>query len=194
MFDLRNIEFSGTPDGDIEVRQSGKLVFTYAENHIDFTDAMIDRLRYFYTEAYEALQEEYSKFSGNRIYFRYRIVHRFIRCNFQEHDHQYDIDHHGVFHFEHVKCPMRGECKQMDIICNPLFNTNLTSRELEIMNMYYDANNTDMIADALSISIKTVEKHKSNALRKLGLHSLADFNLYASKNNIFNRKNDSRQK
>jgi DNA-binding NarL/FixJ family response regulator len=40
------------------------------------------------------------------------------------------------------------------------------------------------VADALSISIKTVETHKTNILEKLGLRNTAQLVRYAIKQNI----------
>jgi DNA-binding NarL/FixJ family response regulator len=50
----------------------------------------------------------------------------------------------------------------------------LTSREKEIVRLIIDGKKSKDIADALFISVKTVHKHRSNILEKLGLSSLAD--------------------
>jgi DNA-binding NarL/FixJ family response regulator len=40
------------------------------------------------------------------------------------------------------------------------------------------------IANSLNLSLKTVETHRGNIMRKLGLHNIADLVLYAIRNHI----------
>lgn len=51
---------------------------------------------------------------------------------------------------------------------------NLTVREKQIVRLIIDGKKSKEIADALFISIKTVNKHRSNILVKLGIHNLAE--------------------
>jgi len=57
----------------------------------------------------------------------------------------------------------------------------LTPREQEIMRLLADGLSAREAADRLCISPKTVENHRSNILRKLGLHSSVDLVRYAAK-------------
>jgi DNA-binding NarL/FixJ family response regulator len=50
----------------------------------------------------------------------------------------------------------------------------LTTREKEIVRLIIDGKKSKDIADKLFISVKTVHKHRSNILEKLGLNNLAD--------------------
>ena len=183
--ELKSIEFYSTPSGEVMVKKAGEPLKKYLEGDVELTSQMIEVISEFYTEAFHALCEVYTKSEANTRYFEYLIVHRFIRCNFGEYDNVHDIDHTGVFRFEHVKCPLRGECKHCEIICSPKFNSKLTEREHEVMRLYYDSFSSNDIAERLYISIKTVEKHKSNVLKKLGLHSHAEFNRYAARHKLF---------
>jgi DNA-binding NarL/FixJ family response regulator len=47
----------------------------------------------------------------------------------------------------------------------------LTSREREILKLIAEGNKNKDIARALFISVKTVEKHRSNLMEKLGVHN-----------------------
>lgn len=56
---------------------------------------------------------------------------------------------------------------------------NLTDREREILTMVAEGYTNREIAEALFISVKTVETHKSNIMEKLNLHKRAELVRYA---------------
>ena len=55
----------------------------------------------------------------------------------------------------------------------------LTARELEIVKLVAEGNTSDEIAEALVISKKTVEHHRSNILEKLGMRDRVELTRYA---------------
>ncbi|WP_410790630.1 response regulator [Kribbella sp. C-35] len=55
----------------------------------------------------------------------------------------------------------------------------LTAREEEILKLVAEGNSSKEIAELLTISIKTVERHRSNMLQKLGLRDRLDLTRYA---------------
>lgn len=57
----------------------------------------------------------------------------------------------------------------------------LTPREQEIMRMLAEGQTKSGIADKLCISVKTVENHRSNIMKKLDLHNAMDLVRYAAK-------------
>jgi DNA-binding NarL/FixJ family response regulator len=57
----------------------------------------------------------------------------------------------------------------------------LTAREQEIMRMLAEGASKGDIADQLHISIKTVENHRSNIMRKLNIHSAMELVRYAAR-------------
>lgn len=60
----------------------------------------------------------------------------------------------------------------------------LTKRENEVLQAVAEGKTNQEVADALFISIKTVETHKTNILLKLGLRNTADLVRYAIKHEI----------
>ncbi|HXW91553.1 MAG TPA: response regulator transcription factor [Terriglobales bacterium] len=66
------------------------------------------------------------------------------------------------------------------------FRSRLTSREREVVQLIAESKSTKEVAVALGLSVKTVETHRSNIMRKLELHSVSDLVLYAVRNNIVN--------
>lgn len=55
----------------------------------------------------------------------------------------------------------------------------LTHREREILKLIGEGHSNKSIANYFSLSIKTVEKHRSNLMRKLNLHNAAMLTSYA---------------
>lgn len=55
----------------------------------------------------------------------------------------------------------------------------LTPREREVLKLIGEGNKSKEIADYLCISLHTVEKHRSNLMEKLNLHSVSALTAYA---------------
>jgi len=60
----------------------------------------------------------------------------------------------------------------------------LSPREREVVQLVAEGKTSKEVATILDMALKTVETHRSNILRKLKLHSIADLVLYAVKNEI----------
>jgi DNA-binding NarL/FixJ family response regulator len=60
----------------------------------------------------------------------------------------------------------------------------LTSREREIVQLLAEGNTCRQVAEALGLSIKTADTHRSKIMRKLNIHSIRDLVLFAVRNNI----------
>lgn len=181
-------EFYGTPEGEVIISENGQHR-TYEMADKAFTSFILERIKTFHSEAYKALCETYCKSQLNKSYCEYLIVRRFIKCNFSQYDNIADLEQ-GIFKFEFVPCPLRGECKYDRIICCAKYDTKLTERENEVMKHYCVGLKADAIAEKLFISIETVKTHKRNALQKLGMTSISEFIAYAAKNRIYENDND----
>jgi DNA-binding NarL/FixJ family response regulator len=57
--------------------------------------------------------------------------------------------------------------------------TVLTEREEEIVKLIAEGHPSKQIADQLSISVKTVERHRANILEKLGMRDRTELTRYA---------------
>jgi DNA-binding NarL/FixJ family response regulator len=60
----------------------------------------------------------------------------------------------------------------------------LSSRERELVQLISEGNITKQVATIMNVTAKTAETHRSNVMRKLGVHSIAELVLYAVRNNI----------
>jgi DNA-binding NarL/FixJ family response regulator len=66
----------------------------------------------------------------------------------------------------------------------PLAKAVLTPREREVIQLLAEGKTSKEVAVALKLSVKTAETHRTNLMRKLDLHSVADLTLYAIRNGI----------
>lgn len=66
--------------------------------------------------------------------------------------------------------------------------TELTERELEVLNLICREYTNKEIGDLLSISVRTVDTHRRNILQKTGAKNTAGLVKYAIKHNVFNIK------
>ena len=60
----------------------------------------------------------------------------------------------------------------------------LSAREREVVQLLAEGKSSKEIASHLELSVKTVETHRANIMRKLHSHSVRDLVLYAVKNKI----------
>jgi DNA-binding NarL/FixJ family response regulator len=63
-------------------------------------------------------------------------------------------------------------------------NEVLTGREREVIQLLAEGKTSKEVAVTLNLSVKTAETHRTNLMRKLGLHSVADLTRYAVRNGI----------
>jgi DNA-binding NarL/FixJ family response regulator len=69
-----------------------------------------------------------------------------------------------------------------DVVANPRASNSpdfLTDREREILKLVVESHSSKDIAAKLSISLKTVDNHRSNLMRKLNMHDVASLTRYA---------------
>lgn len=64
----------------------------------------------------------------------------------------------------------------------------LTSREREVLQLIAEGCSTKEIALRLDVSVKTVETHRSNLMRKLDVSSVAELTVYAIKEGLITLK------
>jgi DNA-binding NarL/FixJ family response regulator len=60
----------------------------------------------------------------------------------------------------------------------------ITAREREVLAMIANGQSNKCMAMTLELSVKTIEKHRANLMRKLGLSNLADVTRFALENGI----------
>lgn len=182
---LSNTEFYTTPEGSVMVKPIGQPVYELKENCRDFISAMLAIIRERYPKAHTALMKLYSSSSMNRTWYEYKVVHRFIRCNFGDYNQGViDISHNGTFQFEEVGCPLRDECTLEGIVCKPEFDTHLTDREIDVFRLYAKNLQTEQIAEELHISPCTVNRHRENIKAKIRAGNVSEMVAYWYANHL----------
>jgi DNA-binding NarL/FixJ family response regulator len=63
-------------------------------------------------------------------------------------------------------------------------NSTLSEREHEVLRLIVSGCSNRVIAERLFISTKTVDSHRTNVMRKLGIHSTADLVRHALKTGL----------
>jgi DNA-binding NarL/FixJ family response regulator len=84
---------------------------------------------------------------------------------------------HHAFFSDHVSETLLGNFIEQSGSGNS--SISLTAREREVVQLIAEGNSNKKIAHLLSISVKTVETHRSASMRKLDIHSIADLVRYA---------------
>lgn len=177
---MKNIEFFLSPDRKRIVYKGSSSYQELSQNDTEFINYLYYRIRDDYPEAFKRLQKIY----GQMHNYKWMMVRRFVKCNFSVQDEREDITGLGDFILECVPCPLRDECADENVICNPQFNTTLSKRETEIVKLICE-HFTDMdISDKLFISYHTVCNHRRKILKKLGVDNKAGIVDYAHKHNL----------
>lgn len=165
---LDRYEFFNSPDGTVYVKPFDKPMFVYDIECRQITNELIAYIRDLYPGSFTALSSLYSASERNKDYFMFKIVHRFIRCNFGENDTlSYDINQVGAMCFEEVRCPLRGECIYEGVICKPSLQSKLSSREEEVGRLLASGLSNIEAAGELGISICTIHRHIANIKARL---------------------------
>ena len=165
------IEFYNSPQGKVFVMETGKQ-YELTEKRYDVIERLLETIEDNYNDAYKCLETIYKKSKPNASFYKYKIVHRFLRCNCGEMDTlRWDIDNLGNIHLEQVRCPLRGtgDCEYENILCMPQKTTTIKGRQLQIAEKLADGLNNQEIADAFFISIHTVHNIIQQIKSKIGV-------------------------
>jgi DNA-binding NarL/FixJ family response regulator len=65
----------------------------------------------------------------------------------------------------------------------------ITSREREILKLIAEGYKNREIADYLCVSVKTVDKHRTNLMRKLDIHTVSALTAFALKKGLVTKSN-----
>lgn len=168
---MESIEFRVSPDGKVYFTKSGEEEKRLTRFTKDVCVQVLGMISERFPGAWSRLRLIYkpkSKTHAEQDKAAFKIVERFIRCNFGEHDLLTpDIENH-ILHFEEVRCPLRGLCPDENIICKPQSLVKLSPAEKEVVKLYLWGETFDEIARRLGKAPSTVKVQLHNIKRKLG--------------------------
>lgn len=139
------------------------------EKDRDAIEFMLQKIEEYFPAAMKALKEWASASQPNKWHYEYRIVDRFIRCNFGDADFLHPDIELDMFHFEEVKCPLRGICPHENIICKPTASLGLSPEEQKVARLYAKGMLPKEIAAKLGKAEKTCKEQLTRACRRLHL-------------------------
>lgn len=160
-------------DGQTCTRRSGSSKPLTPDDREEI-EWMLEQMRRCFPGAVERLEEWAGESKPNKRFFEYRMVDRFIRCNFGEADFLYSDIEDGMFHFEEVMCPLRGICKDENVVCKPKFKMPVSKEESRAAVLYSKGLTANEIAKKLGKGVKTVKNQLGSACKRLGLSRTRD--------------------
>lgn len=164
---METLEFFTSPDGSVYYKKPGEESRRLTKFNTDIVDPLHDIIKQRFPECYAALAKLYRR-------NKFKIVERFVRCNFGEHDLlTQDIDH-DILNFEEVRCPLRGMCEYERVICKPKTMVNLSRCEREIADLYLQGLTLTAIAERLHKNPQTVKVQLMRVRKKCGVTHCRD--------------------
>jgi len=178
---ITDVEFYADTNGTVFVLYPDGSTKMLAETDRVLIEGVLDTLESLHPECLSRLKDIYRKSSNNKVYHEYRIVQRFIRCNWPLLDSNTKDFSPGQINSESFYCSLRQECEQCGIICNPKISTTLTSREIEVFSLIASGMQSEEIADKLFLSVHTINRHRENIKLKIEARSVAEMIIWWNK-------------
>ena len=168
---MEEIEIRTSPNGKVYYSVNGgderKLTKFSTEIH-PLLSVVEERFPVCYARLAELYQASKNKGTMNDRTFK--MLERFVRCHFGEHD-LLTADIEGrKLHFEEVKCPLRGGfCPDENVICKPKSVVNLSPEEARAAKLYVDGYTCKEIAKELGKNLNTIKVQLFRIKQKLGV-------------------------
>lgn len=170
----KQVEFFVSLQGEVCFYGHDGKVLSYSTEHPEIINHMAELISRLYPEAYKYLAGLYAKSKPNKLYFKFLISDRFIRCNLGSNDTLcFDVDG-TILHLEKVDCPLRGICPRENIVCLPKLKTPFFPKELEVAKYFAQGYVAREIAEILGKSKNTVSAQLRKMTKRLGLQSTRD--------------------
>ena len=135
----------------------------------DIVRSMYANIRRIFPEAMERLESIYESSRLNKPFFEFKVVDRFVRCNFGEPDFLHPDVEKDIFNLEEVKCPLRNICEHEHVICKPKAILGIKGEELKVAKLYAKGCLPGEIAEELGKSEGTCKTQLNRICKKLQL-------------------------
>nr|WP_294874738.1 helix-turn-helix transcriptional regulator [Prevotella sp.] len=168
------VEFFVSSQGEVYFYGEAGDMLRYDMSQAELIKEVAGMIERVYPDAYQHLYDENIKSKPNKLYHKFLITDRFIRCNLGSNDTlQYDIDN-GFFNIEKVNCPLRSICPSEGIVCCPKIKSPFFPKELEVAKLYATGYVARDIAKKLGKSVNTVAAQLRKMTKRLNLSSTRD--------------------
>ncbi len=89
----------------------------------------------------------------------------------------------GYYYVSPLILPLviEGFCQMEKTSIDTVSGVKLSTRERELLKLIAEGNKNREIAHLLCLSVKTVETHRYNLMKKLDIHNIADLTVFASR-------------
>lgn len=89
----------------------------------------------------------------------------------------------GYYYVSPIVLPLviQGFCQMEKNSIDNISGVKLSTRERELLKLIAEGNKNREIANILCLSVKTVETHRYNLMKKLDIHNIADLTVFASR-------------
>ena len=172
---MKKIEFYNDPDGHVyyTLENGDKKRLTRFDDNI--IDNLLNMIMKTFPDTFSALLKTYPRKHSTKsaeLQHKFIMAERFIRCNFGENDLlTLDFDN-GIYHYEMVRCPLRGgHCQFENVICNPKSkqDVKLSCLEKNVASMYSEGVTFSEIAEYMDKSPNTIKTVLHRIRKKLKL-------------------------
>lgn len=164
---MERLEFYTSPDGNVYYKRPGEESKRLTKFNADIVNGLHDIIKTRFPECYAELAKLYKRNV-------FKIVERFVRCNFGEHDLLSQDIEHEILNFEEVRCPLRGMCEYERVICKPKTMVSLSPCEREIASLYLEGYTFNTIAERLGKNSQTVKVQLMSIKKKCGVKHCRD--------------------
>lgn len=163
-----DVEFFAGSDGHVWYRTVDDCQ-QLSVRSTEIIDYMIEYISRTYPGTLRREKELFKASERNRIFFKFRIVDRFVRCNMGE-DNTQRLDISGnLLNLEFVHCPLRGVCMDEGVICCPKAASAFSPAEQQVAVLYSNGCSISEIADDLNKSQSTVNNQLWKIMKKFGV-------------------------
>lgn len=159
---MERVEFRNSPEGVVYYKVDNHREKRLTKFSTELTEPLIKLIFSSYPECYARLSTIYKD-------DKFKMVERFIRCNFGENDLLTKDIENDMLNFEEVRCPLRGICPDEKVICKPKGTVNLSPCEKRVVDLYINGYTFDKIAFILGKNKSTVKSQLFSARDKLGV-------------------------
>lgn len=172
---MKKIEFYNDPTGHVyyTINNVDRKRFTRFDSQI--INNLMNMIMKTFPITYNTLQKVYPVKNSSKSAISqqmFLMAERFIRCNFGENDLlTIDFDN-GIYHYEMVRCPLRGgHCPYENVICNPKGRQDVkfSSLEKEVASLYSEGVTYTDIANYMDKSPNTIKTILHRIKNKLNL-------------------------